>query len=255
MGTIVAGPLEQFVVKPLIPLQLGPYDISFTNSSFMMVAAVVISALLFTFAVRPGALVPSRWQAVSESLYEFVAGMLKEQIGPEGRRYFPFVFSLFMLILFGNLLGMIPVPGVAFTFTSHIIVTFALALVVFLMVTLLGFARHGVHFLSIFVPSGSPVWLWPIIIPIEILSYLSRPISLSMRLFANMLAGHITLKVIAGFSVMMVGAGAVGVVGSLVPLAINVLLTGFEFMVAVLQAYIFTILTCIYLKDTVELHH
>jgi F-type H+-transporting ATPase subunit a len=255
MGTIVAGPLEQFVVKPLIPLEAGGYDISFTNSSFMMAAAVVIATLLFTVAVRPGRLVPNRWQAVSEALYEFVAGMLKEQIGPEGRRYFPFVFSLFMIILVGNLLGMVPVPGVAFTFTSHIIVTFAMALVVFLMVTILGFVRHGAHFLSIFVPSGSPVWLWPIIIPIEILSYLSRPISLSMRLFANMLAGHITLKVIAGFSVMMVGAGAVGAVGSLVPLIINVALTGFEFMVAALQAYIFTILTCIYLKDTVELHH
>jgi F-type H+-transporting ATPase subunit a len=255
MGTIVAGPLEQFVVKPLIPLQLGPYDISFTNSSFMMVTAVVISALLFTLAVKPGALIPSRLQVVSESLYEFVASMVKEQIGPEGRRYFPFVFSLFMLILFGNLLGMVPLGDLSFTFTSHIIVTFALALVVFLMVTILGFVRHGVHFLSIFVPGGSPVWLWPIIIPIEVLSYLSRPISLSMRLFANMLAGHITLKVIAGFSVMMVGAGALGAVGSIVPLVINVALTGFEFMVAVLQAYIFTILTCIYLKDTVELHH
>ena len=174
MGTIVAGPLEQFVVKPLIPLEAGGYDISFTNSSFMMAVAVVIASLLFTLAVRPGRLVPNRWQAVSEALYEFVAGMLKEQIGPEGRRYFPFVFSLFMLILLGNLLGMVPVGGLAFTFTSHIIVTFALALVVFLMVTLLGFARHGVHFLSIFVPSGSPVWLWPIIIPIEILSCRAR---------------------------------------------------------------------------------
>jgi F-type H+-transporting ATPase subunit a len=170
--------------------------------------------------------------------------MLRDTVGAEGRAYFPFVFGLFMFILFGNMLGMVPY---SFTFTSHIIVTFAMAAVVFIGCTILGFAKHGMHFFSFFVPPGAPVWMWPLLIPIEVISYLSRPVSLSVRLFANMLAGHTLLKVIAGFIALL------GVAGVL-PLALVVALTGLEILIAFLQAYVFTILTCLYINDSLHLH-
>lgn len=243
----MADPLKQFEINPIAGLefQLMGYDVSFTNSSLFMLLAVIGSTLLLTVAMGRGSLVPSRWQNISEMLYEFIAGMLNDSVGSEGKKYFPFIFTVFMFILLGNLLGMIPY---SFTFTSHIVVTFALAMLVFVTVTIIGFVKHGLHFLSLFMPSGVSYWLAPILIPIELLSYLSRPISLSVRLFANMMAGHTMLKVFAGFSVSM------GVVFGLAPLFINVALIGFEILVAVLQAYVFTILSCLYLKDSVELH-
>jgi F-type H+-transporting ATPase subunit a len=196
------------------------------------------------FGTRRGQLVPGRLQSISELSYEFVANLIRDTVGNEGRRYFPLLFTLFMFILFGNLLGMVPY---SFTFTSQIIVTFTMAIVVFAGVTALGFVRHGVHFFSFFVPPGAPIWMWPLLIPIEVISYLSRPISLSVRLFANMLAGHTLLKVIAGFVALM------GVFGVL-PLALVVALTGLEILIAFLQAYVFTILTCLYINDALHLH-
>lgn len=247
----MAGPIEQFEIKDIIPIQIGSLDLSFTNSSLFMVLAVGVVTLLMTLSMRGHLLVPNRLQSVSELMYEFVANMVKENVGREGRPYFPFVFTLFMFILFGNMLGMVPY---SFTFTSHIIVTFGLAAMVFLGVTILGFAKHGTHFLSLFVPEGAPKALLPLIILIEVISYLSRPVSLSIRLFANMMAGHTMLKVFAGFTVTMGSAGLIGVLGSVAPLAINVALTGFEFLVAFLQAYVFALLTCLYINDAIHLH-
>ncbi len=240
-----ANPLEQFVIKPIIPLQMGGYDISFTQSSLWMCFAVLAATLLMTLTMRGKAVIPGRWQNVAESLYEFVGGIVHEHLGHEGRKYFPLVFSIFMIVLMGNLLGMVPY---SFTFTSHIIVTGALALFVFLLATLIGILRHGLHFFTLFVPSGVPIALAPLIAVIEVISYLSRPISLSVRLFANMTAGHTILKVFAGFSVAM------GVVFGVLPMVINIAVVGLEIMIAFIQAYVFAILTCLYLKDAIELH-
>lgn len=241
----MAGPLEQFNIEPIVPIHIGGLDLSYTNSALMMTIAVAAVTLFLLGGVGGRSLVPSRWQSAAEMSYDFIAGMVRDNVGSEGRQYFPFVFTLFMFILFGNLIGMIPY---GFTFTSHIIVTFGLAILVFVLVTLVGLFRHGLHFFSYFMPSGVPIWMAPIIVPIEVISYLSRPISLSVRLFANMMAGHTMLKVFAGFTV------ALGVLGGWAPLLINVALTGFEILVAVLQAYVFTILTCLYLHDAVHLH-
>jgi F-type H+-transporting ATPase subunit a len=240
------SPLAQFEIKRLVPLEIGGVDISFTNSAAFMVVAVLAITLLMTVSMRGRAMVPGRLQSVAELSYEFIANMLKENVGSEGRQYFPFIFSLFMFILFANLLGMIPFT---FTVTSHIIVTFALAFVVFLGVTIIGFARHGLHFLSFFVPPGVPKPLLLLLVPIEVLSYFIRPVSLSVRLFANMMAGHTMLKVFAGFVV------ALGVLGGWAPLAFVVALTGLEIGIAFLQAYVFTILTCLYLNDAIHLSH
>ncbi|GAB4176942.1 MAG: F0F1 ATP synthase subunit A [Thalassobaculales bacterium] len=240
----MAGPLEQFQIKPLVPLHVGGLDLSFSNSALFMAGAVAVSAGFMLYGMRGRALVPGRLQSAAEMAYEFIANMVKENVGPEGRPFFPFVFSLFMFILFGNLWGMIPY---SFTFTSHIIVTFTLAMIVFVGVTVLALVRHGLHFFSFFMPQGAPIAMAPLLIPIEVLSYLARPVSLSIRLFANMMAGHTMLKVFAGFTVAM---GVFGVA----PLAVNVALTAFEILVAVLQAYVFTILTCLYLKDAIDLH-
>lgn len=238
------SPLEQFEIKEIVPLKLGGIDVSFTNSSLFMVIAVALAAGFFLIGMRRGALVPGRWQSAAEVTYEFVAGLFRDTVGQEGRRFFPAVFTLFMFILMGNLLGMVPY---SFTLTSHIIVTFAMAAVVFVGVTILGFVKHGVHFFTFFVPPGSPIWMWPLLIPIEIVSYLSRPVSLSVRLFANMLAGHTLIKVIAGFIAVL------GVAGVL-PLALVVALTGLEILIAFLQAYVFAILTCLYIYDALHMH-
>lgn len=249
----MADPLHQFIIKPLIPLSVGGADISFTNSSLWMMIGVVLSTGFLSLAMRRRALVPGRMQVMAEMLYEFIAGMIRENIGPEGRRYFPLVFTLFMVVLMGNLLGMVPY---SFTYTSHIAVTAGLAVAIFLLVVVIGLFRHGVHFLSLFVPPGVPFMLYPLIIPIEIISYFVRPVTLSVRLFANMMAGHLMLKVFAGFSVAMLAAfGAAGFLAGMLPMAFNVILIGFEFLIALLHAYVFTVLACIYLKDTVDLHH
>lgn len=237
--------LSQFALsaESLIP--------GFTNSNmYMLVAGAGVSALML-IGMRPRARVPGRLQSLAEASYEFVHGMVHEQVGHGGHKFFPFVFTLFMFILFGNMLGMLPY---AFTFTSHIAVTFTLALVVFILVTAVALAIHGLHFFSYFFPEGAPKALAPLIIPIEVISYLSRVVSLSVRLFANMVAGHVMLKVFATFVVMMGGAGVIGLVGAAAPLALIVALIGFEFLVALLQAYVFAILTCIYLHDAVHLH-
>jgi F-type H+-transporting ATPase subunit a len=209
-----------------------------------MVLAMVLISGFMVLGMRRSAIVPGRWQCAAEMAYEFIANMLRDTVGQEGRKYFPFVFTVFMFVLFGNLLGMVPY---SFTFTSHIVVTFALAFIIFVGVTILGFVKHGFHFFSFFVPPGTPLPMYPLLIPIEVISYLSRPISLSVRLFANMLAGHTLLKVIAGF------VWALGVFGIL-PLAFVVALTGLEILIACLQAYVFTILTCLYINDALHLH-
>lgn len=239
------SPLEQFVVRPIVPLHIAGIDLSFTQSALWMLIGVTLATALMTLGARKRAMVPGRWQNIPEMLYEFVHKIVDENVGPEGRKYFPFVFSIFMIVLMGNLLGMVPY---SFTYTSHIIVTLALAMTVFLMVTLVGIARHGLHFFSLFLPQGLPWVLAPLIVAIEMISYLSRPISLSVRLFANMVAGHTMLKVFAGFSVML------GVVLGVLPMVVNVGLIGLEVMIAFIQAYVFAILTCIYLKDAIHLH-
>lgn len=243
-----ANPLEQFVIKPIIPIELGGYDISFTQSSLWMCIAVVAATALMTLTMKGKAIIPGRWQNVAEMLYEFIGGMVHDNLGHEGRKYFPFVFSVFMIVLMGNLLGMVPY---SFTYTSHIIVTGALALAVFLIATGIGFVHHGLHFFSFFLPKGLPWPLIPLVVMIEVISYLSRPISLSVRLFANMVAGHTMLKVFAGFSVMMAGFS---VAAGVIPMLVNVALIALEFMIAGIQAYVFAILTCLYIKDAIELH-
>ena len=209
-----------------------------------MVATVVFITLFFTLTVKKRSLVPSRLQLVSESIYTFISQLLQDTVGDDGRKYFPFVFSIFMFVLIGNMLGMIPY---SFTFTSHIIVTFALAAFIFIGVTIIALIKHKMHFFSFFVIPGLPIYMLPLLIPIEIISYLSRPISLSVRLFANMLAGHTLLKVFAGFVVSLGFAGVL-------PLAFIVALTGLEILIAFLQAYVFAILTCLYINDALHLH-
>ena len=238
------SPLAQFEIKTLIPMQVGDINVSFTNSSLFMVATVLGISLFLLAGMRRGALVPGRWQSVVELSYIFIANLIKDTVGSEGRPYFPFIFTIFMFVLFGNLFGMIPY---SFTFTSHIVVTFTMALFVFLGVTAIAIAKHKMHFFSFFMPPGVPMYMAPLLIPIEIISYLSRPISLSVRLFANMLAGHTLMKVFAGFIV------ALGVFG-VAPWAFIVALTGLEIVIAFLQAYVFTILTCLYLNDALHLH-
>ena len=242
----MASPIEQFQIKPIIPV------ISFTNSSLFMIgaAAVIVGGLLY--ATRKRAVVPGRVQSVAEVLHDFVANTLVDATGKEGMKFFPLVFSLFMFVLTANLLGMI--PGF-FTVTSHVIVTFALALLVIGTVVVYGFMKHGTHFLGLFVPSGVPAWLLPFIVVIELISFLSRPISLSLRLFANMLAGHIALKVFAGFVVTLLGAGGALTILAPLPLLMAVALMALEFLVAALQAYVFTVLTCIYLNDALHPGH
>jgi F-type H+-transporting ATPase subunit a len=245
-------PLHQFQINPIVQIVIAGFDVSFSNSALFMVVAVGVIYYLLTQGMKPGALVPGRLQCLAETFYDFVANLVRDNAGHDAKPYFPFVFSVFMFVLFGNMLGMIPYT---FTFTSHIIVTFALASVVFVFVTVLALMKHGMHFFTFFMPHGAPVALAPILIPIEVISYLMRPVSLSIRLFANMMAGHTMLKVFAGFTVMMIsGLGALGFVAGLVPLAINIALTGFEFLVAFLQAYVFSILTCLYIRDALELH-
>jgi len=238
------SPLAQFEIKRLVPMQLGDIDVSFTNSSLMMVTSVVAISVFLILGMRRSALVPGRWQSVVELSYIFIANLLKDTVGPQGRPYFPFIFTIFMFVLFGNLLGMLPY---GFTFTSHIVVTFTMALFVFLGVTVIAIAKHKMHFFSFFMPPGVPMYMAPLLIPIEIISYLSRPISLSVRLFANMLAGHTLMKVFAGF---IIALGAAGIA----PWAFVVALTGLEIVIAFLQAFVFTILTCLYLNDALHLH-
>ena len=246
----MASPLSQFEVKTIIPIEAFGYDISFTNSSLAMLITVLLVVLFMYIGSRNLSVIPSRGQTVLESTYEFIAGMIGDNIGQEGMKYFSFIFSLFLFILIGNLLGMFPY---SFTWTSHIIVTFAIAFFIFIGVTMIAIYKHGLlKFMSFFAPSGVPKPMLILLVPIEIISYLSRPISLSVRLFANMMAGHTLLKVIGGF-VFVLGANTF-IIGGILPLAFLVALTGLEIVIAFLQAYVFAILTCLYINDAIHLH-
>jgi F-type H+-transporting ATPase subunit a len=245
------NPIEQFGITRLIPLHLFGYDVSFTNSALFMSLTVAASMIVMIVGARPAAIVPGRFQAVAELFYEFVADMVRSTAGEAGMRFFPFVFCLFMFVFFANLLGLIPY---AFSVTSHVIITATMALMVFFTVIVVGFAKNGLHFLKLFVPSGIPLWIMPFVVPIEIISFFTRPVSHSIRLFANMLAGHITLQVFAGFVVMLLGAGVWGALGIL-PFAFTVTLFALELLVAFLQAYVFAMLTCLYLNDALHTGH
>jgi F-type H+-transporting ATPase subunit a len=238
------SPLTQFMVKPLVSFSVGGFDLSFTNAALFMLLSTFSIISFLGLGLRKQAAVPGKFQSLVELSYELVLTMLKENVGTKGQAYFPFVFSLFLFVLFGNLLGLLPY---AFTFTSQLVLTFGLALLVFIVVTFIGFFKHGLRFFKFFLPEGAPLLMAPLLIPIEVISYLSRPVSLSIRLFANMMAGHTMLKVFALFSVLL---GAYGISTIL----LNTVLIAFEVLVAFLQAYVFSVLTCLYLSDAIHMH-
>jgi F-type H+-transporting ATPase subunit a len=242
--------MEQFTIKPIIPLHIGGYDVSFTNQSLLMVIVALAASLFLTLAVKPSRLVPTRSQSMAEMSYEFVSDMIHSSTGEDGLKFFPFVFTLFIFVLLANFFGM--VPG-SFTITSQIAVTFALASLVILAVIVTGFMKHGIGFLKLFVPHA-PLPLLFLLVPIEVISFLTRPISLSVRLFANMLAGHTMLAVFGGFVVALGAAGGVLSVLSIAPMLLIVAIMLLELLVAFLQAYVFAILTCIYLNEALHLH-
>ena len=244
---MAANPMTQFEVYRIGPeIKIGTFDISFTNASLFMIVSSIAILIIFNFGSKKNSLLPSKLQLLTELSYTFVSKMISDTAGSKAKPYFSFIFSLFMFVLFCNMFGMIPYT---FTVTSHIIVTFVLATFIFIGVTIIGFIKHGLGYLKLFVPSGVPIVLLPLIVIIEIISYLSRPISLSVRLFANMMAGHTMMKVFGGFVISL------GIVGGWLPLIFSVALTGLEILVAFLQAYVFAILTCIYLNDALNLHH
>lgn len=249
---MLSSPLEQFTIVSLIPLHVGHFYFSFTNSSLFMFLATGFFLLFCSFVtVQGGNLVPSRWQSFLEMIYEFVANLVEEQIGQSGKKYFPFIFTLFTFLLFSNLIGMIPY---SFTTTSHLIVTFTLSVSVFLGVTLIGFQIHGIHFFSFLLPPGAPLALAPFLVVIELVSYSFRAISLGVRLFANMMAGHTLVKILSGFAWTMLSVGGIMYIVSAIPALVVFALIFLEVGVACLQAYVFTILTCIYLNDAIHLH-
>ncbi len=245
--------MEQFDIVKIAPLAAGGVDVSYTNSALWMTFALAaVAVFMFVGSANPK-LIPGRWQAAVEYFYDFVGKMLDENVGAEGRRYIPLIFSIFIFVLACNLLGLIPFVG-AFTPTSHIGVTFGLALIVFFVVLAVGLLRHGLHFFSLFVPKDTPLVLMLIVVPIEVVSFLSRPFTLAIRLFANMTAGHVLLKVFGGFVVALGSFEALPYVFGLVPLSVNVALTALELLIAVVQAYVFALLASIYLNDAVNLH-
>ena len=239
------SPLEQFEIKRLFEIPIAGIDAAFTNSSAFMVVIVLAAWFFVSVGMRRASLVPGRWQSMVEMTYEFIAKMLHDSAGPQARAFFPFVFSLFMFVLFANLIGMIPY---SFTVTSHIAVTFAMAFFIFIVVTVYGFVRNGLGYLRLFAPAGVPLVMLVILFPIEVVSYLIRPVTLSVRLFANMMAGHTILKVVAGF-VLPLGLLGIG------PIAFLIALTGLEVIVAILQAFVFSVLTCIYINDAIHPSH
>ena len=244
---MATNPMHQFEVYKIGPeINLGGVNLSFTNASLFMSLSSILILLFLYLGTKKKLLVPTKIQFVTEASYTFVAKMINDTAGSGAKSFFPFIFTLFMFVLFANMVGMLPY---SFTVTSHIIVTFALAAIVFIGVTILGFIKHGFKYLGLFVPKGVPIILLPLIVIIEIISYLSRPVSLSVRLFANMMAGHTMLKVFGGFVISL------GLLGGCLPLSFSVALTGLEILVAFLQAYVFAILTCIYLNDALNLHH
>jgi F-type H+-transporting ATPase subunit a len=249
----MADPIHQFEIHNLVPLgHIGGHEIAFTNSAAYMAVIVAGITALLVGASSPRALVPGRLQSIAELSYEFVAETIQSTAGKAGMKFFPFVFTIFMFVLVANVIGIIPYT---FTITSHIIITAALALLVFFTVVIYGFWKNGLRFFKLFVPSGIPIYILPLIVAIEVLSFVSRPVSHSIRLFANMLAGHITLKVFASFVTLLGGLGIAGMAGATLPLALVVALTALELLVAFLQAYVFAILTCIYLNDAIHPGH
>ena len=250
---MMSDPIHQFEIHDLLPLvKIGAREISLTNSAIYMIVSVVLIVAFMIGATSGRRLVPTRLQALAEMTYEFVANMVRNSAGEEGMKFFPLVFSLFTFILVSNLIGLIPY---SFTVSSQIIITASLALLVFFTVIIYGFYKNGFGFLRVFVPSGVPIYILPLIVVIEFLSFLTRPLSHSVRLFANMLAGHITLSVFAGFVTMLGAVGLVGWVGAIFPLALTVMLMALELLVAFLQAYVFAVLTCIYLADAIHPGH
>ena len=244
---MATNPMHQFEVYKIGPeISLGGINLSFTNASLFMAISSILILLFLFLGTKKKSLVPTKIQFITEASYTFVAKMINDTAGTSAKSFFPFIFTLFMFVLFANMVGMLPY---SFTVTSHIIVTFVLAAIVFIGVTILGFIKHGFKYLQLFVPKGVPAILLPLIVIIEIISYLSRPVSLSVRLFANMMAGHTMLKVFGGFVISL------GILGGWLPLGFSVALTGLEILVAFLQAYVFAILTCIYLNDALNLHH
>ena len=250
---MAADPIHQFEIKKIFTIgHIGGQEIAFTNSSLFMVLSIGAIAALLVGATSSRSLVPGRLQSVAELSYEFVATTIRSTAGSEGMKFFPLVFSLFMFILVANIIGLVPYT---FTVTSHIIITVLLALLVFLTVVIYGFWKNGLKFFKLFVPSGIPIFILPLVVFIEVFSFFLRPISHSVRLFANMLAGHIALKVFAGFITLLAGFGIVGMAGAVLPLGMVIALTALELLVAFLQAYVFTILTCIYLNDAIHPGH
>jgi F-type H+-transporting ATPase subunit a len=241
----MSSPFQQFLIKPLVDIDIAGVNVSFTNSSLAMMIAIGGIFLLYYLPMKKASIIPSRWQSVGEMLYLFINNLLKDFVGEYSKKYFPMIFTTFLFVLFSNLLGMLPY---SFTVTSHIIVTFVLGLIIFIIINIIAFYIHGIKFLKFFLPAGVPMWMAPMIILIELFTYISRPVSLSVRLAANMIAGHVMLKVLAGFVVPL------GFALGWTPLPLTIILTGFEIFVAILQAYIFTILLCVYLSDAVNSH-
>jgi ATP synthase subunit 6 len=248
---MIISPLEQFQIISIIPIEIFNMNISLTNASLIMIISLLTIVILFNKAIINNKIIPIRKQAVIESIYEFVYSLVYENIGEKGNKYFPLIFTLFIFILTCNLLGMIPY---SFTVTSHIIVTFFLSLSIFIGVTIIGFMHHGIHFFSFFLPAGSPLVLSPFLVVIELISYVSRAFSLAIRLFANMMSGHSLLKILAGFAWSMLSIGGIFYIVQLVPLIVVFLITGLEIGIACLQAYVFVVLICIYLNDSINLH-
>ena len=240
----MSNPMEQFVIKPIIPIKVGDIDISFTNSALFMDLAVVDSTLLLGYCIRKRTIVPSVAQSIPETINEFISSLIKENVGPEGLKYFPFIFTVFLFVAFGNLLGLLPY---AFTFTSHLAAVGGLSVIALLFNIIIGIKKKKLGYLRTFMPRGIPAALAPLIIPIEMISFLSKPFSLTVRLVANMTVGHIMLKIIAGF-VLALG------IGGIIPIAFNGCIVVFEMFIALLQAFIYTVLSCIYLGDAIHSH-
>jgi F-type H+-transporting ATPase subunit a len=246
------SPLEQFSIISLLPLRIGNIYFSFTNSSLFLLLTTALVFILFQMVTQNGGfLIPSRWQSFVEMIYQFVVSLVDEQIGGKGGKFFPLIFTLFVFLLFTNLIGMIPY---SFTATSHLVVTFGLSLSLFIGVTIVGFQIHGLHFFSFLLPKGAPLILAPLLVVLELVSYCFRAVSLGVRLFANMMAGHTLVKILSGFAWTMLSVGGILGVASVIPFAVVFALTGLEIGVACLQAYVFTILICIYLNDSINLH-
>lgn len=253
-GSGMPDPIHQFEIHEILPLKIFGINAAFTNAAAFMLLAIVVTIGFLVWAMRARSMVPSRAQSIAEISHEFIANMIRDSMGEQGMKFFPLVFTIFAFVFACNMLGMIPIPGVSFTVTSQIVVTAALALLVFVIVIIVGFAKNGLHFLNLFVPSGVPVYILPFVVLIEVISFFSRPLSHGVRLFANMLGGHITLKVFAGFIIMLLGAGGWAALAPM-PFIGAVALTALEVLVAFLQAYVFTMLTCSYLNDALHPGH